>query len=120
MAQKRIVEEFLNHFNLPKRDVHKYKGLDDRFLIECMRSNVRPSEAESENRFMTSQEVARYLNYGIRSVYKLIHSGELPAIKIGGHYRIEKKDLDSWIEMTKWRRQRASPKTRGKKKGRGG
>ena len=70
-----------------------------------------------ENRFMTSQEVARYLNYGIRSVYKLIHSGELPAIKIGGHYRIEKRDLDNWIEMTKWMRRRGSPPSKPKRSG---
>lgn len=81
------------------------------------RTNVRSNELEDESKFMTSQEVARYLNYGIRSVYKLIHNGELPAIKIGGHYRIEKRDLDNWIEMTKWMRRRASSSGGGKRSG---
>ena len=42
--------------------------------------------------------VAWKLNMGQGQVRKLIRDGDLPAIRIGTQWRIDKKDLDAFIE----------------------
>lgn len=51
-------------------------------------------------RFLTLADVAEVLNISSRSAYALVRSGELPAIKVGGHghWRIERTVLESYIE----------------------
>jgi excisionase family DNA binding protein len=51
-------------------------------------------------RFLTLADVAEVLNISTRSAYALVRSGELPAIKVGGHghWRIERSVLESYIE----------------------
>jgi excisionase family DNA binding protein len=51
-------------------------------------------------RFLTLADVAEVLNISSRSAYALVRSGELPAIKVGGHghWRIERSVLESYIE----------------------
>jgi excisionase family DNA binding protein len=50
----------------------------------------------SNTQMMKPEEVARYLQLKIRTFYKLAKSGEIPgAIKIGGSWRIDKKQLDA-------------------------
>jgi excisionase family DNA binding protein len=51
-------------------------------------------------RFLTLADTAELLNITVRQAYGLVHSGELPAIKIGasGHWRIERTVLESFIE----------------------
>ncbi|CAD5993618.1 helix-turn-helix domain-containing protein [Agreia sp. COWG] len=51
-------------------------------------------------RFLTLADTAEILNVSARQVYSLVRSGELPAIKVGasGHWRIERRVLESYIE----------------------
>lgn len=42
-------------------------------------------------------DVIKILNVGKRSVYKLIHTGDLYSRKIGREYKIPKKDLIDYI-----------------------
>lgn len=51
-------------------------------------------------RFLTLAEAAELLSLSLRQAYALVHSGELPAIKIGssGHWRVERSVLESYIE----------------------
>ncbi len=51
-------------------------------------------------RFLTIGDVAEVLNVSVGQAYTLVRSGELPAIKIGGHgqWRIERTVLESYIE----------------------
>jgi excisionase family DNA binding protein len=53
-----------------------------------------------ENRFLTLAETADLLNVSASRVYGLVRSGELPAIKIGGggHWRVERSVLESYIQ----------------------
>ena len=54
--------------------------------------------------FLTTEEVLGYLNTTPRTIYRLIRSGELPAVRIGRQWRFRRADLDAWVE-----RQRVSP-----------
>jgi excisionase family DNA binding protein len=52
-------------------------------------------------RFLTLSDVAELLNIAPAQVYKLVRSGELPAIKIGarGQWRVEDKVLENYISQ---------------------
>ena len=52
-------------------------------------------------RFLTLKEVAEYLSVDPKTVYRFIQSGQLPAAKIGGVYRIKVSDVDEFFERRK-------------------
>lgn len=52
---------------------------------------------ESYSDVLNVADVAKILKVGQRSVYKLIHSGDLYSRKIGREYKILKKDLIDYI-----------------------
>jgi excisionase family DNA binding protein len=54
--------------------------------------------------FLTTEEVLDCLNVNSRTIYRLIRSGELPAVRIGRQWRFRRTDLDAWLA----RQQRAS------------
>jgi excisionase family DNA binding protein len=47
---------------------------------------------------LTVAEVAEMLRVSTMTVYRLIRSGEIPAVRIGRSYRIREPDLESYIE----------------------
>lgn len=51
-------------------------------------------------RFLTLADTAEILNISAGQAYALVRSGELPAIKIGagGHWRVERMVLETYIE----------------------
>lgn len=44
---------------------------------------------------LTPHEFATELRIGYRTALDLIHRGDVPALKIGRHYRIRRSDLDA-------------------------
>lgn len=56
-------------------------------------NNTRELEA-----FLTTEEVLSYLKITPRTIYRLIRSGELPAVRIGRQWRFRRADLDQWLE----------------------
>lgn len=65
--------------------------------------NRAMNESESPpfvGRFLTISDTAELLNISVSQAYGLVRSGELPAIKIGGHghWRVERAVLESYIE----------------------
>jgi excisionase family DNA binding protein len=48
--------------------------------------------------FLTTEEVLSYLRITPRTIYRLIRSGELPAVRIGRQWRFRRGDLDRWLE----------------------
>ena len=40
------------------------------------------------------KEVSDYLKIPVSTVYKLIQEGKIPAIKLGKHWRLMKRDID--------------------------
>lgn len=55
--------------------------------------SVLPSEGE----ILTVSEVARFLRVPKSTVYKLARVGELPASKIGKHWRFLRRDIHEWM-----------------------
>ena len=48
--------------------------------------------------FLTTEEVLAYLNVNLRTVYRLIKAGSIPAIRVGRQWRFRKRDLDKWLD----------------------
>jgi excisionase family DNA binding protein len=46
---------------------------------------------------MTTGQVLGCLKVTPRTIYRLIRSGELPAVRIGRRWRIRRADLNEWI-----------------------
>jgi excisionase family DNA binding protein len=49
--------------------------------------------------FLTTEEVLGYLKVTPRTIYRLIRTGELPAVRIGRQWRFRRADLDSWLDQ---------------------
>ncbi|HJU04510.1 MAG TPA: helix-turn-helix domain-containing protein [Nitrospiraceae bacterium] len=47
---------------------------------------------------LTVLEVARFLRVSKATVYKLARLGELPASKIGKHWRFTRLDIQIWMQ----------------------
>jgi len=53
---------------------------------------------EEVKALMDSTELAAYLGYTQRTIYKLIKEDRLPAINIRGQFRFRKDVVDRWLE----------------------
>jgi excisionase family DNA binding protein len=50
---------------------------------------------------ITIKEVADYLKIKEKTAYALAAKGEIPGFKVGGSWRFDKKDIESWIAKQK-------------------
>lgn len=50
---------------------------------------------------MTLKEVATYLKLAEKTAYKLAAAGKLPGFKVGGSWRFQHEDIQSWIKEQK-------------------
>jgi excisionase family DNA binding protein len=48
--------------------------------------------------FLTTEEVLAYLQVNLRTVYRLIDAGKLPAVRVGRQWRFRRKDIDAWLD----------------------
>lgn len=55
----------------------------------------------SETGYMSLEEVADMLGVTYQLIYRLVRSGELPAVRLGKLYRVSRKDLDGYLERSK-------------------
>jgi excisionase family DNA binding protein len=53
--------------------------------------------------FLTTDEVLDYLQVNLRTVYRLIKAGKIPAVRVGRQWRFRKADIDAWLESQRTR-----------------
>jgi excisionase family DNA binding protein len=58
--------------------------------------------------FLTTEEVLEYLQVNLRTVYRLIKAGKIPAVRVGRQWRFRKSDIDAWLDS---QRPRAAART---------
>ena len=51
-----------------------------------------------EETFLTTEEVLEYLQVNLRTVYRLIKAGRIPAVRVGRQWRFRKSDIDAWLD----------------------
>jgi excisionase family DNA binding protein len=58
--------------------------------------------------FLTTEEVLDYLQVNLRTVYRLIKAGKIPAVRVGRQWRFRKRDIDAWLESQRPRATRTA------------
>jgi excisionase family DNA binding protein len=58
--------------------------------------------------FLTTEEVLDYLQVNLRTVYRLIKAGKIPAVRVGRQWRFRKRDIDAWLESQRPRATRGA------------
>jgi excisionase family DNA binding protein len=56
--------------------------------------------------FLTTEEVLEYLQVNLRTVYRLIKAGKIPAVRVGRQWRFRKRDIDAWLDTQRPRTER--------------
>jgi excisionase family DNA binding protein len=51
----------------------------------------------SDDRLLTTEEVLDRLQLNIRTVYRLIKAGKLPAVRVGRQWRFRSRDVEAWV-----------------------
>jgi excisionase family DNA binding protein len=62
-----------------------------------------------DDTFLTTEEVLDYLQVNLRTVYRLIKAGKIPAVRVGRQWRVRRADLDAWLDGQRSRRTRVAP-----------
>jgi excisionase family DNA binding protein len=52
----------------------------------------------SQEKFMTTKEVARYLRVDQYTIYRLVTQKKIPAFKIGNQWRFKRSLLERWLK----------------------
>jgi len=63
----------------------------------------------SDETFLTTEEVLEYLQVNLRTVYRLIKAGKIPAVRVGRQWRFRKRDIDAWLDSQRPRAERDTP-----------
>lgn len=48
---------------------------------------------------LTLKQIAQHLQVSERTVFRLLERGELPGLKVGGHWRFRRGVVDYWLDM---------------------
>ena len=51
-----------------------------------------------DDTILTTEDVLAYLHVNLRTIYRLIKAGGIPALRVGRQWRFRKADVDLWLE----------------------
>lgn len=51
-------------------------------------------------KFLTVAEVAAVMRVSKMTVYRMVHDGQLPAVRVGRSFRVEEKDVDDFLRKS--------------------
>ena len=54
----------------------------------------------SDVKFLTVAEVAATMRVSKMTVYRLVHSGELPAVRVGRSFRVTEDDVNEYLRKS--------------------
>jgi len=57
----------------------------------------------SEVKFLTVAEVAKMMRVSKMTVYRLVHGGELPAVRVGRSFRVSEEDVHEYLKSSFYR-----------------
>ena len=53
-----------------------------------------------ESKFLTVAEVAAMMRVSKMTVYRLVHNGEVPAVRVGRSFRVREDDVDEYLRKS--------------------
>ena len=54
----------------------------------------------SDVKFLTVAEVATMMRVSKMTVYRLVHNGELPAVRVGRSFRVSEEDVNEYLRTS--------------------
>jgi excisionase family DNA binding protein len=76
-----------------KIDSSEGKPQDNKIVV-IKKTPLQPNSGLSMHNLMTVKETAEYLRIPLPTVYYLVQRGQLPAVQIGGRWRVKKDAID--------------------------
>ena len=61
---------------------------------------MAPERTLAEVRFLTVAEVASIMRVSKMTVYRLVHAGELPAIRVGRSFRVPENAVHQYLQTS--------------------
>jgi excisionase family DNA binding protein len=58
------------------------------------------ADAQARTQFLTVAEVAALMRVSKMTVYRLVHNGELPAVRVGRSFRVHAKAVHDMLETS--------------------
>jgi excisionase family DNA binding protein len=58
---------------------------------------LRPDTSLSEVKFLTVAEVAGVMRVSKMTVYRMVHAGELPAVRVGRSFRVPEQAVHDYL-----------------------
>jgi excisionase family DNA binding protein len=55
----------------------------------------------SDDQFLTTEQVLDYLQVNLRTVYRLIKAGRIPAVRVGRQWLFRRSDIDGWLDSSR-------------------
>jgi excisionase family DNA binding protein len=65
---------------------------------DACRERCRVTSSLSEVRFLTVAEVAAVMRVSKMTVYRLVHSGELTAVRVGRSFRVPERAVHDYLQ----------------------
>lgn len=75
------------------------KPRDVREKERCDMTKNPPGDI-SEVKFLTVAEVASVMRVSKMTVYRLVHNGELPAVRVGRSFRVSEDDVNRYLQAS--------------------
>lgn len=63
-----------------------------------MRADEKDQRIMKETTWLSTTEASRRMGIGLRTLYRMIDAGDLPAYKFGRVIRISEEDLDDYLQ----------------------
>ena len=70
-----------------------------RETVPAMPAHHQPGDI-SDVKFLTVAEVAAMMRVSKMTVYRLVHSGELPAVRVGRSFRVTEEDVNEYLRKS--------------------
>ena len=67
--------------------------------VDTMAGNPTSGDI-SDSKFLTVAEVASMMRVSKMTVYRLVHSGELPAVRVGRSFRVREDDANEYLQKS--------------------
>ena len=67
---------------------------------KAVRAVAGPGESLGQVRFLTVAEVATVMRVSKMTVYRLVHNGELPAVRVGRSFRVSEADVNEYLRTS--------------------
>lgn len=69
--------------------------------LVTVQATMTPTDEDTAPRWMSSAEAASYLGITIRTLYRFIDQGELPAYRFGRVIRLKQQEVERFIEASR-------------------